>query len=214
VKNITFAILLAAFSMASLDAAVTTIYSDLPSFTAALGGAATVTQDFESFAVGTDLNGAAILPGMTATTAMPVLEAFGGGDRVLFALAGSDPTRTNPAYILTGGGYTALGFNIQSWDPDAPGTLDIAIQFSDGDSAVVNLSRPGGVAETDPQFFGIISSAAITSLMINEPPEVSIPCCEEVSLDDFVASTAVPEPGSALLGGAALVLLLARRIRR
>jgi hypothetical protein len=145
---------------------------------------------------------------------LPVLEAFGGGDRVLFALAGSDPTRTNPAYILTGGGYTALGFNIQSWDPDAPGTLDIAIQFSDGDSAVVNLSRPGGVAETDPQFFGIISSAAITSLMINEPPEVSIPCCEEVSLDDFVASTAVPEPGSALLGGAALVLLLARRIRR
>jgi hypothetical protein len=215
-RNCRLAVLLLVIAALNMDAAVVSTFADLPSFSAALGGAATVTEDFESFAAGTNLMGAQVLPGLTATTAMPLLEVFQNAlGNTMFALKGGDLFRTNPAYILTGGGYRALGFDIAAWDPLAPGTLDIEVDFADGDSMLVNLVRPGGAVEADPQFFGIISSSAITSLRLSEPDEVGGGCCEEVALDNLIAANLVPEPGTfSLLAAAGVSVLLLRRRAR
>lgn len=207
---------LAALALASAAAQaaspfITTSRSD---FLSALGGAATQTQDFESFAAGTNLLGVQILPGVTLSTNLASLEVFqGSGDKEAFAT-----TRNQPEALYTvnvGGNYKAIGFDIDAFNPSTPGPGFISFYFADGDVTYVNIPvLPTNATEADPIFYGVVSDVAVDRIVWSEGPETGgINCCEETALDNFVVASAVPEPATWwLLGaGTAAALRLARR---
>lgn len=73
------------------------------------------------------------------------------------------------------------------------------------------------LAETDPVFFGVISSVPFATLRLLEPAETGGFGNEEVSIDDLVAvaATTVPEPSAMLLVASGLVAIgLSARRRR
>ena len=63
------------------------IFSSIEEYKNALGTNPVSTQDFESFANGTDLDGVEFIKGISATSNLPRVEVFkGSGDKELFIL--------------------------------------------------------------------------------------------------------------------------------
>ena len=188
-----------------------TTHASLASFQAALGGAPTFTQDFESFANHTSLFGVPLVPGVTASTNGTTLEVFNsasvGNIMAGFARSGTefyyDVNLANP--------YNAIAFDVQAFDPAAEhGRLDVF--FADATSTSFNIDP--GATESTPVFFGIVADAAISRVRWNEPAELNGLCCEETGLDNFVVAQAVPEPSSVLLLGLGLAGIAVGRWRR
>jgi hypothetical protein len=201
-------------SATTSPAATFTLYSDSTAFSSAVGGSL-VSQDFEGFAPGTDLSGVEFLAGVSATTNLEGLEAFGsGGNIVMFALGdrASGDTRYDVAISLP---YLAVGFDIMAFEDDpnepttaaGPGTLEFT--FADATSFATDIfGNPAG----DPIFVGITSDTAITGIRWSEPLEKGGAGNEETSLDNFSVSR-VPEPGLTLSLGAGLAGIAASRRR-
>ncbi|NNU15647.1 hypothetical protein HK107_04865 [Parvularcula sp. ZS-1/3] len=173
-----------------------TYEGDQAGFLAALGGAPLTLQDFSAFNNGDDLLGAQILPDLFAGTSGSQLTVF-GSNKSMFGQSRNDEVFSYS--LVSELGYTALGFDIRSFDPDTPGPIEVVIGFADGMSTSLDLF-PDNAVEGDPYFFGILASSPIVRLVLFEGPETDGDCCEEVSLDDFIAAQAqIPVPGAALL---------------
>lgn len=203
-----------ALASAAAQAATPFITTSRSDFLAALGGAATQTQDFESFADGTNLLGVQILPGVTLSTNLDSLKVFqGSGDKEAFATSRDKPEAEYTVNV--GGNYKAIGFDIDAFNPATPGPGFISFYFADGDVTYVDIPvLPTNATENDPIFYGVVSDVAVNRIVWSEGPEIGgINCCEETALDNFVVATAVPEPATWwLLGaGTAAALRLSRR---
>lgn len=215
-QSLAAATLLALAGANGAHAATVTLFGDRTAFLAAVGGAPLVTQDFESFADGTNLAGVEILPGVTASTNLANLAVFqGSGDKELFATTRNLPEAEYSIHIA--GLYKSFGFDIDAYDPATPGPGFLDIYFADGDTTYQGIPvLPLNATENDPLFQGIISDTAITKIVWREGPETGgINCCEETALDNFVAVQAVPEPSTTamLLGGLGMLGLPAVRRR-
>lgn len=212
---------LAAMGLAGgAQAATATLFGDRTDFLTALGGASTVTQDFEGFADGANLLGVDLLPGVTATTNLAELRVFqGSGDKEMFISDRNQPEAIYDLHLAPG--YHAFGFDIEAFNPATPGPGFLNVYFSDGDTTYTGIPvLPTNATEDDPIFFGVISDKAITRITWSEGPEIGgIQCCEETALDNLVAANPVPEPsavallgaGGALIGGLGAVRRRARR---
>lgn len=208
--------LLAITATGASQAANVTLFGDRATFLAAIGAAPVVTQDFESFASGTDLAGIDILPGVNVSTNLANLNVFQGfGDKELFATTRDLPEAEYSINVT--GLYTSIGFDIDAFNPATPGPGFLDYYFADGDTTYQGIPvLPLNATENDPIFQGIISDTAITRIVWREGPEIGgISCCEETALDNFVAVQAVPEAGTTamLLGGLGIVVLPAVRRR-
>lgn len=193
---------------AAAQAASVTLFGDRADFIAALGGAATLTQDFESFADGASLAGVALLPGVTATTNLDHIEAFqGSADKAMFIRERSQPEAVYD--LALGAGYRAFGFDIDAFDPATPGPGFLNVYFADGDTTYTGIPiLPVNATEQEPIFFGVVSDVAITRITWSEGPELGgIACCEETALDNLIAANPVPEPSSWALMGAGVALV-------
>lgn len=215
-QRLTAASLLAIAATSGAQAANVTLFGDRAAYLTALGAAPLVTQDFESFADGSNLLGVDILPGMTASTNLSNLNVFkGSGDQEMFATSRDLP---EAEYQLNmNAPYTSMGFDIDGFNPGTPGPGFLDFYFADGDTTYQGIPvLPLNATESDPLFQGIISDTAITKIVWREGPEIGgINCCEETALDNFVAVQAVPEPSAIfmVLGGLGLVGLPAVRRR-
>ncbi len=215
-QRLTAASLLAIAATSGAQAANVTLFGDRAAYLTALGAAPLVTQDFESFADGSNLLGVDILPGMTASTNLSNLNVFkGSGDQEMFATSRDLP---EAEYQLNmNAPYTSMGFDIDAFNPGTPGPGFLDFYFADGDTTYQGIPvLPLNATESDPLFQGIISDTAITKIVWREGPEIGgINCCEETALDNFVAVQAVPEPSAIfmVLGGLGLVGLPAVRRR-
>ena len=199
-------------SATTAPAALFTFHTDFTSFSAAVGGSL-VSQDFESVPPGTNLSGVEFLSGVAATTNMDALEAFAGTTTVMFGLGGraNGNARYDIAISLP---YFAVGFDITAFEADpntpskaaGPGSLTFA--FADATSFVADIF---GNLDGDPIFVGVTSDTPIAGIRWAEALEGS-GGNEETALDNFSVSR-VPEPGVALLLGAGLAGLGARRRR-
>jgi PEP-CTERM motif-containing protein len=215
-QRLSAASLLAIAATSGAQAANVTLFGDRTAYLTALGAAPLVTQDFESFADGSNLVGVDILPGMTASTNLANLNVFkGSGDQEMFATSRDLP---EAEYQLNmNAPYTSMGFDIDGFNPGTPGPGFLDFYFADGDTTYQGIPvLPLNATESDPLFQGIISDTAITKIVWREGPEIGgINCCEETALDNFVAVQAVPEPSALfmVLGGLGLVGLPAVRRR-
>lgn len=215
-KHTTRLLALGALALASAAAQAATpfITTSRSDFLAALGGAATQTQDFESFASGTNLLGVQILPGVTLSTNLASLEVFqGSGDKEAFATTRNKPEAEYTVNV--NGNYKAVGFDIDAFNPATPGPGLISFYFADGDTTYINIPvLPTNATENDPIFYGVVSDVAVERIVWSEGPEIGgVNCCEETALDNFVVANAVPEPATWwLLGaGTAAAMRLSRR---
>jgi hypothetical protein len=189
--------------------AVFTVYADYTAFSAA-AGSPILMQDFQSYANGTDLRNVEILPGVSVTSNASNVVVW--PDKSLFAYDGSTREAGNLYYeIDLSQPYTAVGFDIGAWNPEAPGPGHMDVFFADASSASV-LMYQNGPTEDTPVFFGITSGTPISKILWNEGPEIGGRGNEETTLDNIAVSV-VPAPGAMLLGGigAGLVGWLRRR---
>jgi hypothetical protein len=212
-KLITICMLVGLLLVVSAPAnAAFTVYTDYTAFSAAAGGPI-LTQDFESYAAGDNLRNVEILPGVSVTSNASKVEAWQDpGDMVLFAYDASTRIAGNLYYeINLSLPYSAVGFDIDDWNPEAPGPGLMEVLFADASSASINVSQTGPTENT-PVFFGITSDIPITKILWNEGPEIGGGGNEETTLDN-IAGVVIPAPGAILLGGigAALVGWLRRR---
>lgn len=185
-----------AFTFSTASAA-TVVFDDRTAFTAALGGATPVEEDFGGASTGDNLNGVEFLPGVSATTNADRLEVFGGANS-MFATGGDARTNENLFYDLMITGYNAFGFDIVAYNPDeGPGVIEIT--FEDSSTMIVNIS-PTNATESDPLFFGVISDLAIVSIVWREGVEMN-GGNEETALDNFIAANVseVPIPPAVAL---------------
>lgn len=160
--------------------------ADRASFTAGLGGALALQQDFETYTPGTDLDGVEFLPGISATSNMDNVQAFStSGTTVLF---GFPRVALIDDYYDIGitAQYRAVGFDIIAYDPNTPGPGHLKVDFSDGDSTTIDV-YPNNLTESDPLFFGVISDTPITNIRWTEGPELG-GGNEETGLDNFIVS--------------------------
>ncbi len=183
------------------DAATATLYGTRADFLTALGGASTVSQDFEGYAAGASLAGVQVLPGVTMSTNLASLDVFNSPSlgKVAFATSRDQPEALYD--IALTGGYQAFGFDIAGFDPSTPGPGFLSFFFADGDLTYTLIPvLPTNATETTPLFFGVISDQAVVGVRWSEGPEIGgINCCEETGLDNLIAAAPVPEPGSSAL---------------
>lgn len=196
------------------QAASPTLYGDLASFLAGLGGAPTLSQDFEGYAAGANLMGVEVLPGVTLSTNLERLEVFdSGGDQGVFAMTRNLPEAEYDMHF--DGSHLAFGFDVRAFDPATPGPAFLSFFFADGDLTYTEIPiLPVNPTENDPLFFGIISDVALVGIRWSEGPEMNgTTCCEETMLDNMIVAAPVPEPATGLLfaGGAAALGLWRRR---
>jgi hypothetical protein len=179
--------------------ATTTLYGTLADFQAGLGGATTVTQDFNSFAAGTNLLGLNVLPGVTMSTNLSALNVFNSSSlgNVAFATSRNKPE----AYydINVNGAYKAFGFEINAYNPDTPGPGFLSFFFANGDTTYTEIPVLPPATESTPIFFGVISDSAIVKIRWSEGPEIGFSCCEETVIDNLIAAQPVPEPAESLM---------------
>ncbi len=183
-------------SAPALATPVYSLYGDSGAFLAGLGGASTVTQDFDGYSTGADLMGADVLGGITLTTNMDALVAFGAGDVDAFGIGGRGGDAVYYQFNI-GGLFNALAFDIESFNPETSGPGVIEVFFTDGTSIAIDLF-PTNPTEMDPIFFGIITAGALDYLRWYEGPELDGQCCEETALDNLIASnvSTVPTPAT------------------
>jgi hypothetical protein len=82
-------------------AAPYTKFDNFAAYEAALSGVPIITQDFEGFAPGTNLNNVEFLPGVSVTSNLPKVEVFdSGGDQDLFAYGTSERGQGNAFYDI------------------------------------------------------------------------------------------------------------------
>ena len=188
-----------------------TVYNDRPTFETALMGTPTLTQDFNSYPEGTDLQGVPFLPGVFATSPFQNLQVFSGGN-----LFGFDATtrQTGMAYydFNFSTSYRFVSFDVASWDPAAPGPANVDVLFADGTSTVLQRFQTSG-SESLPVFFGMSSGTPITRIRWHETPEVGGSGNEEVAFDN-IAIAAVPEPSASALLVVVIAVRAARILRR
>lgn len=198
------------------QAVTATLFGTQASFLAGLGGAPTVTQNFNSMAVGTNLVGMNLMPGgVTMSTNLAQLEVFNsaGIGNAAFAMG-----RTLPESVYTinvNNAYKAFGFEINAYDPNTTGPGFLSFFFADGDTTFTSIPVLPPATESTPLFFGVIADKAITRITWSEGPEIGFSCCEETVIDNLIAAQAVPEPSTALMmfAGMGAAGWLARRRR-
>jgi hypothetical protein len=91
---------------------------------------------------------------------------------------------------------TALAFDFATFE-SAPGTITLS------DGTIIPIST----GSNDFEFFGVTSSAAITSVDITETGGGVL------NLEDFSSATVTPEPGTAILWLTGILLMIATRKR-
>jgi hypothetical protein len=204
---------LIAFALSALGAAhaaTVSFYSSLATWQGAVSGSVQ-TQDFSGDAVGTDLTGVAVLPGVTLTSNLGPVQVF-GADHTAMAFG---PRNLGNAYYEA---QYALPFLATALDIVAfesiPGNGSTGVD--QGVLSSQDLAISGG--DGSPIFIGVVSDTVITSLRWTEPHEAS-GGNEETSLDNLrVAMRApgneLPLPGSLPLALLALLPLSFTRRRR
>ncbi len=198
------------------QAVTATLYGTQASFLAALGGSPTVTQNFNSMPVGTNLLGMNLMPGgVTMSTNLAQLEVFNsaGIGNAAFASPRNQPEAEYR--INVNNAYKAFGFEINAYDPATAGPGFLSFFFADGDTTFTQIPVLPPATETTPIFFGVIADKAITRIVWSEGPEIGFSCCEETVIDNLIAAQPVPEPGTALMmfAGMGAAGWLARRRR-
>ncbi len=186
-------------SVGSAQAATVSLFGTRADFLTGIGAVPTLTQSFEGYAVGTNLVGVDVLPGISISTNLDSLNVFNstGIGKVAFATS-----RTQPEAIYNinfSGNTKAFGFDIAAYNPATPGPGFLSFFFADGDTTYTFIPvLPTNPTEADPLFFGVVSSSALTRITWSEGPEIGgIACCEETGLDNFITvTTPVPEPSS------------------
>lgn len=201
-KNVQHALCaaLAAAGLGSAQAATVSLFGTRADFVAALGGAPTLTQDFEGYATGTNLVGVQVLPSVTMSTNLDNLKVFNsaGIGNVAFASTRNQPEAIYDIHLA--GGYSAFGFDIAAFDPATPGPGFLSFFFADGDMTYTLIPvLPLNATELDPLFFGVMSDVEITGVRWSEGPELNgISCCEETGLKNLTVvgrdNGRVPEP--------------------
>ncbi len=188
-----------AFASTGSAQATTTLYGTLASFQAGLSGAPTVTQDFNSYAAGTNLLGVNVLPGVTMSTNLSALSVFNSASlgNVAFATTRNQPEASYD--INVGGAYKAFGFEINAYNPATPGPGFLSFFFANGDETYTLIPVLPPATESTPLFFGVISDSAIVKIRWSEGPEVDFTCCEETVIDNLIAAQPVPEPAESLM---------------
>jgi hypothetical protein len=200
-----FLLLCAVLPVLPADAATFTKFDNFAAYEAALAGLPLNTQDFEGFAHGDNLNNVEFLPGISVTSNLPKVEAFKGH---LFGFGGSVREQGGAFYDINfSQPYNAVGFNIESFDPDTPGPAIIDIFFGDQMSASIDIF-PTNATESDPIFFGVIADTPIARIRLGEGPEIGGSGNEEISLDDFVIAPALMAPSFTLFSNPDDPLLL------
>ncbi len=191
-----------------IHAATFTLHGDLAAYEAAIGGAAPLIQDFESLPDGTDMNAAAFLPGAFATSNFDNLEVFDSiGDHKLFGLDGVIRMAGLATYLFDfTSDLAAVAFDVDGWNPAAPGPAIAQVLFSDGTSTVFEMFQTGAFEDT-PVFFGLTTTDAfIRQISWREGPEVSGTGNEEVAFDNFrLSPTLVPLPAAIWLIASGLI---------
>lgn len=183
-------------SASALATPTYTLYGDGSDFNAALGGAGTISQDFDGYSSGDDLMGADVLGGVVLSSNMEELEAFGSGDLSAFGMGGRGGDGVYYQFDIDGL-FNAFAFDIEAFNPETSGPGILEIFFTDGTSIAIDLF-PTNPTEMDPIFFGIITAGSLDFIRWHEGPEMDGNCCEETSLDNLIAAqvTAVPTPAT------------------
>ncbi len=186
------------------------LFNSVDDYQNALGGTTASTQDFESFADGDNLDGVEFLPGVFVDSNLPQVEAFqGSGDQNLFGFGGSVRQEGNAFYDINfNQPYNAVGFDIDSFNPETPGPAVVEIFFAndidlnfDGEidlNTSTDLDPPDetieifptNATETEPIFFGIVADTPIERIRLKEGPEIGGSGNEEIALDNFVVGEA------------------------
>jgi hypothetical protein len=193
---------LVAAGLGGAQAATVSLYGTRAEFVTALGGAPTLTQDFEAYAAGTDLVGVQVLPSVTMSTNLANLKVFNSAGLGKFAFATNRDQPEANYDIQLAGGYKAFGFDITAYNPATPGPGFLSVFFADGDLTYTLIPvLPLNATEDDPIFFGVMSDVAITGVRWSEGPELDgFSCCEETGLDNLIVAGRdngrVPEPAS------------------
>jgi hypothetical protein len=199
-------------------AAVVTLFGDRATFVAALGGASTVQQDFEGYAVGTSLLGVDVLPQVTMTTNLANLNVANSATlgNVAFATTRRDKPEAEYNFNFAGA-YKTFGFDINAFDPNTSGPGFLSFFFDDGDTTYTFIPVLPGATEDTALFFGVISDRLITKISWSEGPEIDFSCCEETVIDNLIALgdpiIPVPTPATNMmfLGGLAAAAWVSRR---